>query len=134
MKSILSRPFSLGLALFTGVYGAAAQNALAQDHIVSPAQIQQDINSTAAARQKNETAVRSFLATPQAERAMQMAGVQPQQVNNAVSQLSNSDLAQLAARSQQAQKDFAAGKLTDHDLLIIAVAILALILIIVAVH
>ena len=134
MQKFFKREISLGLAIVSGIYGAAAQSALAQDHLVSPAQIQQDVNSTAAARQKNETALRSFLATPQAERAMQMAGVQPQQVNNAVSQLSNSELAQLATRAQNAQKDFAAGQLSDHDLLLIAVVILGLLLLVALVH
>ena len=65
---------------------------------------------------------------------MQMAGVQPQQASNAVSQLSDSELAQLASRTQTAQKDFAAGRLSDHDLLVIAVVILGLLLLVALVH
>ncbi len=58
----------------------------------------------------------------------------PEQVKNAVAGLSDAELTQLAARAQQAQSDFAAGKLSDRDLIIILVAIAALILIIVAVR
>jgi hypothetical protein len=51
-----------------------------------------------------------------------------------VRQLSKEDLAQLSARSEKAQKDFAAGTLSDRDLLIILVAIAVIVLIIVAVR
>jgi hypothetical protein len=43
-------------------------------------------------------------------------------------------VAQLAARAQKAQADFAAGSISDRDLIIILVCIAALILIIVAVR
>ena len=51
-----------------------------------------------------------------------------------LSLLGQSHVAQLAARSQKAQTDFAAGNLSDRDLIIILIAIAALILIIVAVR
>ena len=44
------------------------------------------------------------------------------------------ELAQLASRVQKAQSDFAAGRLSDRDLIIILVAVAVLILIIVAVR
>ena len=52
----------------------------------------------------------------------------------AVSQLNDQELAQLASRASKANADFAAGTLSDRDLIIILVAIAALILIIVAVR
>jgi len=58
----------------------------------------------------------------------------PEQVKHAVAGLSDDELAQLASRAQNAQADFAAGAIDNHDLLIILVCIAALILIIVAVH
>lgn len=134
MMNLFTRKLSLGIALAAGLCAVLPLSASAENHVVSPAQMQQDLSAASAARQKNEQAVRSFLSTPQAERALQMAGVQPQQASNAVSQLSDSELAQLATRSQNAQKDFAAGKLSDHDLLLIAVAILALLLLVAIVH
>jgi hypothetical protein len=60
--------------------------------------------------------------------------VDGQQVKNAVSRLSDQELAQLAARASKAQADFAAGSLSDRDLIIILLAVVALILIIVAVR
>ncbi len=58
----------------------------------------------------------------------------PEQVKSAVSTLDDAELAQLASRAQKAQANFAAGTLSDRDLIIIIVAIAALILIIVAVR
>jgi hypothetical protein len=58
----------------------------------------------------------------------------PQEVKKGVAGLSNEELAQLASRAQNAQNDFAAGNMSDRDLLILLVCIAALILIIVAVH
>jgi hypothetical protein len=55
-------------------------------------------------------------------------------VKNAVSRLNDEELAQLAARASKAQADFAAGRLSDRDLIIILLAVVALILIIVAVR
>jgi hypothetical protein len=55
-------------------------------------------------------------------------------VKKAVASLSDAELAQLASRAQKAQADFAAGHLSDRDLIIILVVIAALILIIVAVR
>jgi len=51
-----------------------------------------------------------------------------------VQQLDDEDLARLSARAENAQREFAAGNLSDRDLLIILVAVAALILIIVAVR
>jgi ribosomal protein L12E/L44/L45/RPP1/RPP2 len=55
-------------------------------------------------------------------------------VRTAVSSLSDEELQQLASKANKAQADFAAGTLSDRDLLLILVAIAALILIIVAVR
>ena len=106
----------------------------AQDHIVPPAALQQNLTDSAAARQQNEEQIQSLYAQPQVQRALRAAKIYPQQVTRAVSQLSDADLASLAARSAAAQKDFAAGNINDHDLLLILICIAALLLILVAVH
>jgi hypothetical protein len=83
-------------------------------------------------RQQNLDKLEKFLSTPQAEKAMKEAKVDPQQVKTAVSMLSDDDLAQLSARADKAQADFAAGRLSDRDLIWIIVAVVVLILLIVA--
>jgi hypothetical protein len=69
-----------------------------------------------------------------AEKALKSAHIDAQPVKNAVSRLNDEELAQLAARASKAQADFAAGRLSDRDLIIILLAVVALILIIVAVR
>jgi hypothetical protein len=108
--------------------------ALAQSHVVSPADLQQATVAASQARQHNVEAVQQFLSSPAAQKAFQSAKMDPQQVKTAVSSLSDHDLAQLAARADKAQADFAAGKLSERDLLLIILGIAVLVLIIVAVR
>jgi hypothetical protein len=106
----------------------------AQSHVVSPADLQRQAVATSQVRQHNLDAVQNFLSTPVAEKAMQSAKVDPQEVKTAVSTLSNEELAQLAAKADKAQADFAAGNLTERDLVLIILAVVVLVLIIVAVR
>ena len=82
---------------------------------------------------KNREKVSELFSSKAAEKALKGAGIDAGQVKTAVATLSDSELAQLAARSDRAREDFAAGKISNRDLLIIIVAIAVLILIIVAV-
>jgi hypothetical protein len=108
--------------------------ALAQSHVVSPADLQRATVAASQARQHNVETVQQFLSSPAAQKAFQSAKMDPQQVKTAVSSLSDQDLAQLAARADKAQADFAAGKLSERDLLLIILGIAVLVLIIVAVR
>ncbi len=107
---------------------------MAQNHVVSPADLQHQAVAASQVRQHNLDTVQNFLSTPVAEKAMKSAKVDPQQVKTAVSTLNNDELAQLAAKADKAQADFAAGNLTEHDLILIILAIVVLVLIIVAVR
>ncbi len=107
---------------------------LAQAHVVSPADLQKEMLDASRARQRNLESVRQFLSSPRAEKALKSARMDPARVKTAVSTLSDQELAQLASRANKAQADFAAGTLSDRDLIIILVGIAALILIIVAVR
>ena len=113
---------------------AVPQNLVAQAHVVSPAELQKETVAATEARQRNIETVQQFLSTPVAEKGLKAAHIDLQQVKQGVSSLSDAELAQLASRADKAQADFAAGRLSDRDLLIILIAIAALILIIVAVH
>jgi hypothetical protein len=85
-------------------------------------------------RQQNIDTLNQALSSSEVQNALEAAHVNPQQVKRAVSGLSDEELAQLASRANKAQNDFAAGTISNHDLLLILVGITALILIIVAVH
>lgn len=120
--------------MFLSILLTIPQNALAQDHVVSPSDIQKDVAAASASREKEVAQLESFFSSPQAQRALKSTHITYQQVDRAVQQLSGDELARLSARSEIAQRDFAAGNISNRDLLLIILGILALILIIVAVH
>lgn len=128
MKSTC-RELTFAAALLLGAVIAAPQIAVAQDHVVSPAEIQNSVSSASATRQQNEEQLRSFLATKQIQQVMKSEGVDPQEVTNGVSQLSNSELASLAARTQKAQQNFAAGMIGLGIFTLIGIIVVAVILI-----
>jgi hypothetical protein len=107
---------------------------LAQTHVVSPADLQKEVLAATQARERNLETVRQFLSSPRAERALKSAQVDAVRVKTGVSTLSDQEVAKLASRANQAQADFAAGDLSDRDLILIILGIAALILIIVAVR
>ena len=113
---------------------AAPLSLLAQTHVVGPAELQKESVAATRARQHNLATVTEFLSAPKAEKALRSAGMDPAQVKTAVSTLNDRELARLALRAEKAQADFAAGTLSDRDLLIILLAVAVLVLIIVAVR
>ncbi|HZZ40882.1 MAG TPA: PA2779 family protein [Acidobacteriaceae bacterium] len=101
----------------------------AQDtHLVSPTQLQQQVQTATTARQQNIETLNQFLATPTAEKAMKDAKIDPTQVKNAVPTLSDTELANLSARASHAQSQFAAGGLTTLALALIILAVVLIIL------
>ena len=109
-------------------------DALAQSHVVSPADLQREAVAASQVRQHNLDSVQRLLSTPAAEKALKSAKMDTQQVKTAVSTLNDQELAQLAAKADKAQADFAAGNLSERDLILIILGIAVLVLIIVAVR
>lgn len=99
------------------------------DHLVSPTQLQQQMDAASAVRQKNIDTLTHFLTTPAAVHAMRSRGIDPVQVKNAIPNLSNAELASLSARAEHAQQEFAAGRLSDNTLLIIILVLVAVIVV-----
>ena len=106
----------------------------AQTHVVSPADLQRAAVEATSARQHNLETINGFLSSPEVEKAFVTTGIDPAQVKTAVSALNDQELARLAARSERAQADFAAGTLSERDLLFLLLGVAVLILIIVAVR
>lgn len=129
MKKILAFEVPCTAVLLLGFFLLAPQPMVAQTHIVPPAQIQKDLATSSATRQQNEKELKSFLSMPEMQRAMKEKGINPQQVTNAVSQLSNADMARLAAKAQTAQRDFSAGMIGMGIFTLIGIVVVALILI-----
>ena len=134
MKRLLLSAVGPVLVLVLGLILTSPGAALAQDHVVSSGEIQKDAAGASAARQQHVQQLDGFLSSNEAQQALKSAHMDPQEVKNAVGQLDDEDLARLSVRAEKAQREFAAGNLSDRDLLIILVCVAALILIIVAVR
>lgn len=119
--------------LLCAVFGIS-QGLAAQTPLVTQEELQKAIVAATQSRQQNIQTIQQFLSSPHAQKALTSAHMNPQQVKQAVSRLSDDELARLAFRASKAQADFAAGRMNDRDLIIILIAIAALILIIVAVR
>ena len=100
-----------------------------RQHVVSLDELKKDAARPAEVRQADEAAVKNLLSSENAQKALKSANLDLQKVDRAVSQLSDEDLAKLAEKSRQAQKDFAAGRLSDRDLLWIILVIVAVLII-----
>jgi hypothetical protein len=114
------------------LFVSAGIPARAQDkqHVVSLSDLNKDAARPAQTRQSNEEAVRTLLSSDPGQKVLKSVNLDYQKVDKAVGQLSDEDLAKLAERSRQAQSDFAAGKISDRDLLwiiLIAVGIIVLV-------
>jgi hypothetical protein len=121
----------LTIALLAGLAGVAGR-AQDQQHVVSLSDLNKDAARPAQTRQANEEAVRTLLSSETAQKALKSSNLEYQKVDKAVGQLNDEDLAKLAARSRQAQNDFAAGRISDRDLLWIIVIALAIIVLAIA--
>ena len=126
--------FRMGIVLVLITIFAVQPGLLAQTHVVSTADLQNEAVAATSARNQNMQTVTKFLSSPIAQKALQSARMDLTKVNSAISSLSDQELARLAARAEKAQIDFAAGRLTDRDLLLLVLGFAALILIIVAVR
>jgi hypothetical protein len=103
-----------------------------KQHVVSLSDLAKDTAQPGQIRQANEEAVRTLLSSDAGQKAMKSAKLDYQKVDQAVGQLSDEDLAKLAERSRKAQSDFAAGRISDRDLLWIIVIALGIIVLAVA--
>lgn len=134
MHFFWSRGLNLLLTVGLSALMVLPQGAKAQDHVVSSSEVKKDLQAAAAQRREQIAKIDGLLGTSEAKKALAEAHVDYQQVHAAVQSLSDEDLARVAVQAEQAQKDFAAGNLSDRDLLIILIAVAVLILIIVAVR
>ena len=109
-----------------------ATSVLAQTHVVSQVDIHKELVNAAQTRQKNLQKVERLFSSDEALKALESARMNPEQVNAAISTLNDDELARLASRADKLDQDFAAGRLSDRDLLFVVLGIAALILIIIA--
>ncbi|HEV2418673.1 MAG TPA: PA2779 family protein [Terriglobia bacterium] len=95
----------------------------AEDHVIPQTSLHQALVNASAARQKQIAQVKNFFASKPVASALKKGGVDLRQVQQAVPNLSDQELAQLATRTQKIQNDFAAGALSNERLTYIVIAI-----------
>jgi hypothetical protein len=108
-----------------------------EKHVVSSQGLSQDATRPAETRGANEAALRQLFSSEQAQNAFKAANIDYSKVDKAVGQLSDGDLAKLAARSREMQRNFAggrAGSLSDRDLLIIIIIAVLIIALVAVLH
>ena len=117
--------------VFAASPGVFAQSA---DHVVSSTEMQKATADAAQSRQQNVDTLNRFFSSDKAEQALKASKIDPQQVKAGIASLSDQELANLSQRANKAQQEFAAGNMSDHDLLIILIAVAVIILVIIAVR
>jgi hypothetical protein len=114
--------------------GVALGQTKDKQHVVSLGELSRDSAAPTEARQTDEAAIRHLMMSEAGQRALQSAKIDYAKVDKAVGQLSDEDVAKLAARSRQVDHDFAAGSLSDRDLLVIVIIAVLIIALIAALH
>lgn len=134
LRALLPAAMLLAFALpGTGVAQTGTQDPSNQDHIVSAQALQQQVESNATDRQRNIDTLEQMLKLPEAQKAIQDAKVNPEQVKRAIPTLSDKELSDLSARTRNAQQQFAAGFL-GVGLFTLILLVVILIIVIAVVH
>ena len=124
------------IAIFSlGVLPASPQTATKEDHIVSGPELHQAVRAAASTRETNLAKIDKLFSTEAAKNAFRTVKFDPAKVSHAIAQLSDEEVAKLAARSEKLQNDLAAGALTNQQItyILIALATAVIILVLVAV-
>src|SRR5207245_5926873 len=93
------------VACFLVTIFAVPPSLVAQSHVVSPADLQKEMVASTQARQHNLETVRQFLSSPRAENALKSAHMNPEQVQTAVSTLSDEELARHTSLADRAHAE-----------------------------
>jgi hypothetical protein len=123
--------WALAMGLVLSLAGSAARGQQ-NEHVVSLDELSKDSAGPSETRQANEAAIRQVLSSEAGQKVLQSAKIDYAKVDKAVGQLNDEDVTKLAERSREVQRDFAAGSLTDRDLLVILIIALLVIVLIAA--
>ncbi|HXW54981.1 MAG TPA: PA2779 family protein [Candidatus Cybelea sp.] len=128
MHKIVEWSFCLVLAM--SLVLATPDAAYSQEHVVTQAELNQDVAKPTRQRQIDEQRLEQFLSTPVAREAMRRTAVDYTTVEKGIRTLSDAEVARLAARADKAQGDFAAGGVSWAELLLVAIAIIVIVIIV----
>lgn len=134
MLAFLARNARLAIVVaLIGVF-AIPQDVLAESHVLSSNELQQQMIVAAKERQDKIERVQQFFGSEVAQKALKNSGMDYKQVQTAVAQLDDQELAKLAAKTDKAQQDFAAGALTNQQITYILIALATAVIVIILVH
>lgn len=111
---------------------AVPGNIRAAEHVVNDEELRDAIQDAAQIREDNLQQLQNFLAMPEIQSILKKNSIDSNKVNQATAQLSDEELAKLTAQSQQIQKDFAGGFLSNRELMFLVI-ILAFVVLVIAV-
>jgi uncharacterized protein YbcC (UPF0753/DUF2309 family) len=124
----------LTVVMIAALGTAGTSNLMAQEHVVSAADLQNELSKSAATRQANLAKVRNFFSSEPVQKALKSAKIDEVKVEKAVPYMSDEDLARLARRTDKAQRDMAAGVLSNQQLTYIVIALATAVLVIIIVE
>jgi hypothetical protein len=101
----------------------------AQNHVVAPGDLSSELRAAASERQHHISKIQQFLQTSEAQRALRSARVDPARAQQATSQLSDAELARLAAQVDRTNFAGAGLSLTNEQVTIILVGIIVIIVV-----
>jgi len=110
----------------------APSDVRAGKHVIDSKGLQNAIDDAAKIRNDNLQQLQDFLKMPEIQNILKKNSVDTDKVYQATAQLSDEELAKLAKQSQQIQKDFAGGFLSNRELMFLVI-ILAFVIVVIAV-
>ena len=121
MKRLVALVF---LALAIAIGAPAAES----DHVVSPAELEQSLETAAETRNQDEADLQRLIESEQVQQVAENAGIDIEQVRVAVPQLDDETLAELAHRARELEEDVAGGFLGGILIILILVLLLAVLI------
>ena len=121
----MRRCFPLVLMALACALGASAAE---QEHVVPPAELEQSLEAAAETRRHNEAAIRRLIDNEDVQEAAEAAGIDPEQVRQAIPQLDDETLAELAVRANALEEDVAGGVFGGIILMLLLILLLAVLI------
>ncbi|HYG97698.1 MAG TPA: hypothetical protein VD837_01110 [Terriglobales bacterium] len=133
MLASLARNARLAIVVTLIAIFGLPQYLFADNHIVTKNELQQQMATAARERQAKVDRVQQFFGSATAQKALKASAIDYKRVQNAVAQLDDSELSQLAAKTDKAQQDFAAGALTNQQITYILIALATAVIVLILV-
>jgi len=118
--------------VFPALLRGGEQAAPGAQHVVPAEEFQRRAAAASASRKEHAQKLERFFAALRARDPWLAVILPPARIEQAARMLSDEELAQLAARAEKAEKDFAAGALSNQHLTYIVIALAAAVIVLIA--